>query len=260
MGLIYPVALGGEVAVAILSGAHDHFAPYFQRAYPKAIVVGSPSVASSHPELRIDYLLHPNASAQPGTPIPLPASLEALLGGAISLMWDPDEFEIMTYHKPSQSIFSNDVLYTFDSTARPWKGRPHPFVNIVNAAYQWQSVAPPFYTYRTWMVSPKTALGVASEPATAREREMPGCCFFGLANNGSLDVHWLNTSAMRAYGSHGVFAAQPFGTADGPGGYFGTQSDADPNSGGFLFSVWDKARRKPQSCAHAPNASSMCGT
>jgi len=70
----------------------------------------------------------------------------------------------------------------------------------------------------------------------------------------SIDVHWINTSSMRAYGTNGIFAAQPFGTADGPGGYFGSQSDGDPTRGGLLFSIWDAERKAPHQCAHAPSA------
>ena len=76
----------------------------------------------------------------------------------------------------------------------------------------------------------------------------------------SVGHYWNSTSAMRKVGQNGVYAAQPIGIAGGPGGYFGSQSDGDPNSGGLLFSIWDSVRPHPkgvqQHCsdpAKAPN-------
>ena len=79
----------------------------------------------------------------------------------------------------------------------------------------------------------------------------------------SVDHVWNSTSDMRRFGSNGVYAAQPIGFADGPGGYFGSQADADPRNGGLLFSIWDKGRKHGEQpggypCAKAPNAT-WCG-
>ena len=68
----------------------------------------------------------------------------------------------------------------------------------------------------------------------------------------SVEHLWNNTADMRKYGSNGVYAAQPIYTVGGPGGYFGSQSDADPSAGGLLFSIWDKKR------GHPFNASASC--
>jgi hypothetical protein len=54
----------------------------------------------------------------------------------------------------------------------------------------------------------------------------------------AVETTWVSLSSMRAHGTNGVFAAQPFGT-DGPGGYFGSQADGSTADGGLLFSVWD---------------------
>ena len=62
---------------------------------------------------------------------------------------------------------------------------------------------------------------------------------------------------IRRYGRNGVFASQPVYFADGPSGYFGSQVDGDATAGGLLFSIWDKARSKADSCADpgaSPNA------
>lgn len=58
-----------------------------------------------------------------------------------------------------------------------------------------------------------------------------------------VETTWLSVSAMRRYGSNGVFAAHPFHTG-GPGGYFGSQADGDPSQGGLLFSIWDSEAKK----------------
>ena len=73
----------------------------------------------------------------------------------------------------------------------------------------------------------------------------------------SIDHHWNSTREMRRYGKNGVFAAQPVGFGDGPGGYLGSQSDGDASRGGLLFSLWDSLRRPGERCAapsKAPNA------
>ena len=79
----------------------------------------------------------------------------------------------------------------------------------------------------------------------------------------SVDHVWNSTTDMRRFGKNGVYAAQPIGFADGPGGYFGSQADADPQNGGLLFSIWDKERRNGEQpggypCSKAPNAT-WCG-
>ena len=64
---------------------------------------------------------------------------------------------------------------------------------------------------------------------------------------------WNSTADMRRFGANGVYAAQPIYTAGGgPGGYFGSQADADPSIGGLLFSIWDKKR------GHPFNATAAC--
>eukprot|EP00040_Diaphanoeca_grandis_P023380 m.127113 g.127113 ORF g.127113 m.127113 type:complete len:339 (+) comp29249_c0_seq2:167-1183(+) len=60
----------------------------------------------------------------------------------------------------------------------------------------------------------------------------------------SVAVEWVNVSDMRKYGANGVFAAQPFATDQGLGGYFGSQADGNVSNGGLLWSVWDKISHK----------------
>lgn len=75
----------------------------------------------------------------------------------------------------------------------------------------------------------------------------------------SVSTRWINESAIFAYGSNGVFAAQPFGTAAGLGGYFGSQVVSNFSAGAVLFSIWD--HRLPRVdvnktwCKMAPNVS-----
>jgi hypothetical protein len=54
----------------------------------------------------------------------------------------------------------------------------------------------------------------------------------------SVQHEWNATSDIHRYGKNGVFAAQPIGTSDGLGGYFGSQVHGD-GSDGLLFSIWD---------------------
>ena len=72
----------------------------------------------------------------------------------------------------------------------------------------------------------------------------------------SIEHIWNSTADMRRYGKNGVFAAQPVGFANGLGGYFGSQADADPSSGGLIFSIWDSGRKNGSAsypCSAAPN-------
>jgi len=66
---------------------------------------------------------------------------------------------------------------------------------------------------------------------------------------------WVNVTDIRAYGKNGVFAAHPFHTVDGPGGYFGSQVDGNVtgDSGGLLFSIWDLKDPKEPCNYSAPN-------
>ena len=86
---------------------------------------------------------------------------------------------------------------------------------------------------------------------------MPGIPHVALTENGrslvgqspALDIavshEWNATAGLERWGKNGVYAAQPFGTADGVGGYFGSQvfGSAD-DDGATLFSVWDKDLNK----------------
>jgi hypothetical protein len=79
----------------------------------------------------------------------------------------------------------------------------------------------------------------------------------------AVEQYWNATSDMRRYGKNGVFAAQPIHTSDGVSGYFGSQADGEPSSGGLLFSIWDAKRKSlpsPADCVTigAPNAT-WCG-
>ena len=173
--------VGGTLAVAIITGFHDHYALDFQAAYPKAVIVSNPTVKHSHPSLRIDHLITPNKSAPLTTPIPLSAKLAATLGGAVDFYWHPDENELLPYHKPSQTLFSNDLLYEIDHSKGSWNGVTHPFVNIALAAFQLPSISPPYFIYRTWMVSPQK-VGVSS---------------WWAANNGTVDRKWRRANRTR---------------------------------------------------------------
>ena len=64
-------------------------------------------------------------------------------------------------------------------------------------------------------------------------------------------VRWNSTKDMRRYGQNGVYASNPV-YWDGIGGYFGSQSDGDPQSGGLLFSIW----RDPALSRHSAHAHS----
>eukprot|EP00756_Hemistasia_phaeocysticola_P064779 Hpha_TRINITY_DN8058_c0_g1::TRINITY_DN8058_c0_g1_i1::g.140193::m.140193 len=66
-------------------------------------------------------------------------------------------------------------------------------------------------------------------------------------------AEWTHISKMRQYGKNGIFAAQPFGVENGPGGYFGSQVTGGSTNGTVLWSVWDKALKTPRQCPHAPN-------
>ena len=60
----------------------------------------------------------------------------------------------------------------------------------------------------------------------------------------SVEHEWNSTSDMKDFGKNGVYAAQPFGTKDGVGGYFGSQVfGAAGNDGALLFSIWDHSGR-----------------
>eukprot|EP01060_Flectonema_neradi_P040869 TRINITY_DN9470_c0_g1_i1.p1 TRINITY_DN9470_c0_g1~~TRINITY_DN9470_c0_g1_i1.p1 ORF type:complete len:291 (+),score=52.78 TRINITY_DN9470_c0_g1_i1:131-1003(+) len=76
------------------------------------------------------------------------------------------------------------------------------------------------------------------------------------ATNLTAEVVWTSTSKMKAYGKNGIFAAQPVGSKDGVGGYFGSQDDGG-KEGQLLFSIWDKQRKDGDTCrdpSHTPNS------
>ena len=71
----------------------------------------------------------------------------------------------------------------------------------------------------------------------------------------SVEVNWNSTADIRKWGKNGIFASQTIGSADGPGGYFGSQVTGGSTEGQLIFSVWDEARKQGM-CAHpsqAPN-------
>ena len=60
-----------------------------------------------------------------------------------------------------------------------------------------------------------------------------------------VEHQWNSTGDLKRYGKKGVYAAQPIGTGDGVGGYFGSQVHGLPGqTPNLLFSIWD-ALEKP---------------